>query len=120
MNRKILKTEQVFQKIISMSKFKSHCLKKITCKDVSIANYERNANQNFKEVSPHTSHNGHRRQLQTISAGEGVEQREPSYTDAGNGSWEQPRWRTQGSSLAMKMRMRLECSLTPYTKINSE
>ena len=56
----------------------------------------------------------------TISAGEGVERREPSYTDAGNGNWEQPRRRTQGSSLAAKMRRRLECSLTPDTKINSE
>ena len=28
--------------------------------------------------------------LQTIIAGEGVQQREPSYTDAGNGNWEQP------------------------------
>ena len=54
-----------------------------TCKDVNIAKHERNANQNFKEVSLHTSHNGHRWKLQTINAGEGVEQREPSYNDAG-------------------------------------
>ena len=26
---------------------------------VSITNYERNANQNYNEVSPHTSQNGH-------------------------------------------------------------
>ena len=32
--------------------------------------------------------------LQAIDAGEGVEQTEPSYTDAGNGNWEQPLWRT--------------------------
>ena len=28
--------------------------------------------------------------LQTINAAEGVKQREPTYTDAGRGNWEQP------------------------------
>ena len=37
--------------------------KKITCKNVNIAQYERNANQNFKKVSPHTSQDGHRWKL---------------------------------------------------------
>jgi len=51
-------------------------------------NYYQNANQNYNEkrncseVSPHTSQNGHhRKNLQTINAGEGVKKREPSYTD---------------------------------------
>ena len=43
-------------------------------KMLNIANYERNANQNYSEVSPHTGQNSHRqKQLQTISAGEDVD-----------------------------------------------
>ena len=44
------------------------------------------ANQNYKDISPHTSQNGHHHQknLQTINAGEGVEKREPSCTAGGN------------------------------------
>jgi len=38
--------------------------------------------------------------LQAINAGEGVEQREPSCTDAGHGNWEQPPWRTSGRFLS--------------------
>ena len=44
-------------------------------------NYERNANQSYNKISPHTSHNGHH---QTINAGEGVEKREPSCTVGGS------------------------------------
>ena len=80
--------------------------------------YERSANQNFNKVSPHTRHNGHKQKLQTVNPGEGVEYREPSYSDAGNGNWEQPLWRTPGSFLSTKMRLKLDDSLTPYTKIN--
>ena len=40
--------------------------------------------QNYNEVSPHTSQNGHHQNLQTINAGEGVEKREPSCTVGGN------------------------------------
>ena len=49
-------------------------------KMLNMANYERNANQNYDEVSPHT-------RLQIINAGEGVEKREPSYTVDGNVNW---------------------------------
>ena len=57
--------------------------------------------------------------LQAINAGESVEQREPPTPMLGmeigsshcGGHW--------AGSLAIKMRMKLECSLTPYTKINS-
>ena len=46
-------------------------------KMINIANYQRNANQNY-EVSPPTSQNGqNQKSLQTINAGEDVEKREP-------------------------------------------
>ena len=51
----------------------------------ALTNYQRNANQNYNKVLPHTSQNGHhQKNLQTISAGENVEKREPSYTVAGH------------------------------------
>ena len=49
-------------------------------KMLNITHYQRNANQNYNEVSPHTSQNGHH---QTVNAGEGVEERECSYTVVG-------------------------------------
>ena len=50
-----------------------------------VANYKKNPNQNYNEVSPQTSHNGHHlKNLQTTNAGEDVEKREPSYTVGGN------------------------------------
>ena len=39
-----------------------------------------NANQNYNEISPHTSQNGHHQSLQTINSGEDVEKRECSCT----------------------------------------
>ena len=40
------------------------------------ANYQRNINQNFNEVSPHTNQNDyHKKNPQTINAGEGVKRR---------------------------------------------
>ena len=46
---------------------------------LNIAHYQRNANQNYSEISPHTGQNGHHQKgLQTIIAGEGVEKREIS------------------------------------------
>ena len=43
---------------------------------LNITNHERNANQNYNVVPPHTSQNGHhQKNLQTINAGEGVEKR---------------------------------------------
>ena len=43
--------------------------------------------------------------LQTINAGKGIQKREPSYTDAGNGNWEQTLWRTPGRFLSDEIRM---------------
>ena len=55
---------------------------------LNITNYERNANQNYNEVSPHTGQKGHhQKNLQTINAGEGVKKREPSFTVGGNANW---------------------------------
>ena len=52
---------------------------------LNIANYQRNANQNYNVGSLHTSQNDyHQKKLQTINAGEGVEKREASYTVDGN------------------------------------
>ena len=45
-------------------------------------------NQNYNEVSLHTSQTGHhQKNLQTINTGEGVEKRKPSYTVGGNVNW---------------------------------
>ena len=52
---------------------------------LSISNYQRNANQNYNGVSPHTDQNDyHPKILETINAGEGVEKWEPSYYVGGN------------------------------------
>ena len=44
---------------------------------LNIAHYQRNANQNHNEISPHTGQNGQdQKSLQTINAREGVEKRD--------------------------------------------
>ena len=48
----------------------------------NIANYQRNANQNYNEASHHSGQNGHH--LQVINIGEGMQKRESSYTVGGN------------------------------------
>ena len=54
---------------------------------LNIANYYRNANQNYN-LSPHTSQNGHnQKNLQAVSSGEGVAKRKPSYTVGGHINW---------------------------------
>ena len=41
-------------------------------------NYQRNANQNYNEISPYTSQNDyHKKNPQTKNTGEGVEKRQP-------------------------------------------
>ena len=51
---------------------------------LKIAHYQRNANQNHYEVPSHQSEWLRSKSLQAINAGEGVEEREPSYTLGGN------------------------------------
>ena len=52
-------------------------------KMLNIAYYERNANQNYNEVSPYTSQNGHHEKIYTITAGGDVKKRELSCTVGG-------------------------------------
>ena len=48
---------------------------------LNIAHYQRNANQNYDEISPLTGQNGHhQKNLQTINAGEDVDKQVPSCT----------------------------------------
>ena len=69
-------------------------------KMLNITNYQGNANQNYKEVSPNTGQNGHhQKNLQTINAGEGVEEREPSYTVGRNVNWYSQYGEQYGGSL---------------------
>ena len=53
--------------------------------------------------------------LKTIISGEGVQQRGPSYTDAGNGNWEQPLGGHRAGSLASHENEN-EIRLLPNTK----
>ena len=59
---------------------------------LNIANYQRNANQSYTTlkqwcgISAHHSEWASSKSLQTVNAGEGVEERKPAYTGEGNGS----------------------------------
>ena len=54
-------------------------------KMLNITNYQKNVNHNYNEVSPHASQNGsHKKNLQIIYSGEGVEKKETSYDVGGN------------------------------------
>ena len=54
-------------------------------KMLNISNYQRNANQQYDELSPHTGQNGHnQKNLEIIYAGKGVVKREPSCPVGGN------------------------------------
>ena len=54
---------------------------------LNIAGYKRNANQNYHEISPHTSEWPSLINPQITSAGGAVEKREPSCTAGGNVNW---------------------------------
>ena len=54
---------------------------------LNITYYQRNANQNYSEVSPCTGYNGYHHTIYTINAGAGVEKREPSCTVGGYVYW---------------------------------
>ena len=52
---------------------------------LNITNYQRSANQNYNEISPHISQNSYpQKNLQITDAGEDVEKREPSCSVGGN------------------------------------
>ena len=55
--------------------------KRAHAKMLTITDYQRNANQNYSEISPHTAQNGHhQKNLQTMNIREeDMEKREPSY-----------------------------------------
>ena len=64
------------------------------------AHYERNANQNYNQTSPHTGQNGHhQKSLQTVNAREGVEKREHFCPVGGNVNWFSHYGRQYGDSL---------------------
>ena len=51
---------------------------------LNITNYQRNANQNYNEVSSHYGQNGHHQKVQIIKSEEDMEKRELSYLVGGN------------------------------------
>ena len=54
----------------------------------NITNYQRNANQNHNEISPHACWNGHYQKKQEITnVGEDAEKRELLYTIGGTVNW---------------------------------
>ena len=62
---------------------------------LNITSYQRNANQNYNEVSRHSGQNGHHeKNLQTINAGESLEKSEPSLHCYWKCKLVQPLWRT--------------------------
>ena len=64
-----------------------------------LTNYQRNTNQNYNEESPGRSQSGHcQKNLQTIERGEGVSQREPSYTLDGDTNWFSSHYREQSGA----------------------
>ena len=87
MQLNIKKKKQPNQKMSRLSKQKFFQRRNTEAHEnmLNIANYQRNANQNYNVGSLHTSQNDyHQKKLQTINAGEGVEKREASYTVDGN------------------------------------
>ena len=57
-------------------------------KMLNTIHYQRNANQNYNEVPPHTSKNDyHQKNLQTVNAGEDVVKREALCTVGGDINW---------------------------------
>ena len=66
----------------------------------AIAKYCRNASQNYHEVSScEVLECPLSKSLPRVNTGEGMEKREPSSSDAGDGNWDEPLWRTACSFL---------------------
>ena len=53
----------------------------------NLTNNQRNANQNYNEITSHQSEWPSSKNPQTINAREGVQRREPSCTNGGNVNW---------------------------------
>ena len=66
---------------------------------LNITNYQRNANQNYKEVFPHTSQNSHHQKIYKLNAGEGVGKSKPSHTVGENVNWYKHYGEQYGGSL---------------------
>ena len=79
---------------------------------------------NMREMQIKTSYTSHRSKSigrnSTINAGESVEQREPPTPMLGMEIGSSHCGGHQAGSLVMKMRMKLEYSLTPHTERNSK
>ena len=54
---------------------------------LKVIHYKENANQNYNEVPPYMSQNGHHQKNLQINATECVEKRELSYTVGSNINW---------------------------------
>ena len=63
--------------------------KRAHAKMLTVTDYQRNANQNYNDISPHTAQNGcHQKNLPTINIKEeDMEKREPSHTVGENANW---------------------------------
>ena len=62
---------------------------------LNIINYQRRANQNYNEESPHTGQSGH----SAINTTEDVERKEPSHPVDGNINWLSSSGEEYGGSL---------------------
>ena len=56
-------------------------------KMLNITNYQRNINQDYSEIPPHTGQKGHHQKLQMINDGEGARKGKPSYVVGGYINW---------------------------------
>ena len=63
-------------------------------KMLNITNYQRNVNQNYNEIPPHTSKNGHHQKVNKKYGAEIVAKRKPYYTFDGNIKFMQPLQKT--------------------------
>ena len=74
-----------------------------------VKNYQRNENESYNEISPHTSQNGYHQKIQTINAREGVEKRDSSYTVGGNVNW----YSYYGEQYASNLKSKIELLCDP-------
>ena len=72
----------------------------------NIANFQRNGNKNYNEISSHTTQDGYHQKIQTTNVRGDMERREPSYIVGRNVKFLQALWRTVWKFLK-KLRMEL-------------